>query len=197
MPVDALAELLVNHVLPENQALRLPSDYPRESHEWLGLIGLAQTEYSLRVAQVHDAIKKMWNALGLKSFMVKGKYKSAEGQQALLCSEMEIHRAQSQVKKWKKVYQRTWSAMGKLKGIGKEDETGQLRELYNGDLLMLSEWMEGHRYWREMAEMAENEACKKGKGRQDLPWIWKIEFPMHATDAVIDAAVKEWTTEGK
>jgi len=196
MPPDALEEISDQEILPEYQCLQLPSDFPRDTYDRLGLTALADTEYILREAQAHDAIKRIRNALGLKSFMVSAKYNSGGGQRMLTRSEAEIHNAQKQVEKWKEVYQRAWKAMGKLQGVGREDSSGKLQELTNDHLIMLAEWMDEHRYWREQGETAEARAAREGQGRRELPWIWKMEFPVHASQDHIDKAVDEWTDEG-
>ncbi|KIJ26054.1 hypothetical protein M422DRAFT_272912 [Sphaerobolus stellatus SS14] len=69
--------------------------------------------------------------------------------------------------------------------------------LTDSDLVM-SEWMDEHRLWREKGEIAEAETSKKGKGRRELLWLWKLEFEvttnMVGHDQVADA-VDRWTTE--
>jgi len=197
MPIDSLEEPLESDPSPEKQVLRLPSDYSRDSYERLGLLVLANTEALLRVAQCHDAIKKLRSALGLKSFMIQGKYTSGGGQRSLTRSESDIGKAQKQVDKWKDVYRRAWGALGKLRGEGHEDSTGMLRRLEDDDLVMLSQWMEDHRYWREEGEAAEARAGQRGEGRRTLPWIWKNEFPIHMSGDTLDEAVEKWRTDGE
>ncbi|KIJ43505.1 hypothetical protein M422DRAFT_253062 [Sphaerobolus stellatus SS14] len=61
---------------------------------------------------------------------------------------------------------------------------------------MLSSWMEEHRLWWEKGEIPEAEAAKKGKGRRELPWIWKMQFGTTKPDAdKVSDAIEEWTTE--
>jgi hypothetical protein len=74
---DSLQELLTEDVWPEKELLWIPSDFAPGSHHWLGLEELAAVERQLRVGQVHDALKKLCTMLGLKSFLVKCKYKLA------------------------------------------------------------------------------------------------------------------------
>ncbi|KIJ32933.1 hypothetical protein M422DRAFT_265274 [Sphaerobolus stellatus SS14] len=133
--------------MPEKQKLRLPSDFDRVAHGRLGLIALAETEFLLRRGQANDALKRLRDCLGLKSFLVRRKYKMAGGQGMLLRSESEIHRAQNQVQKWAEVYRRTWQAMGRLREKGEDGNhgRGKLQQLTNADLVMLSEWMDDHR----------------------------------------------------
>jgi hypothetical protein len=202
MPADALQEVLGEDSQPEKELLRLPSDFPQESHPRLGLTELADIERQLRVGQAHDALRKLRTMLGLKSFLVKRKYKTGGGQRALTRSEADIGKAGRQVTKWKEVYQRCWRALERLRGaeaISEHEKAWlQLRELKDGDCVMLSEWIEEHRYWRDQGERKEAAAASKGKGRQELPWIWKLEFELG--DAIlggVDGAIEGWTEEGK
>jgi hypothetical protein len=197
MPADALGEGPVSQLAPELAILRLPSDYALETHDRLGLTNLADTEYLLRHAQATDALCSIRQALGLKSFMVRAKHNNANGQAQLLRSNSEIERAEKLVSKWKEVYRRSWQAMGKLRGLGKEDDSGRLKPLLDSDLLMLSDWLDEHRFWQEKGEVAAADAAKKGNGRRDLPWIWKMEFDVTSPISVIDASIQTMSTEGK
>ncbi|KIJ35186.1 hypothetical protein M422DRAFT_262561 [Sphaerobolus stellatus SS14] len=207
LPAEALDEELRTDATPERQKLRLPSDFNRLSHTRLRLNGLAEKAFSIRRGQANDAIKKLRDCLGSKSFLVRRKYKMAGGQGMLLRSESEIQWAQKQVQKWAEVYCRAWQAMGRLRDLGDDGGTslsngnhgrGKLQQLTDSDLVMLSEWMDEHRLWREKGEIAEAEASKKGKGRRELPWLWKLEIEvttnMVGHDQVVDA-VDKWTTE--
>ncbi|KIJ41812.1 hypothetical protein M422DRAFT_255129 [Sphaerobolus stellatus SS14] len=61
---------------------------------------------------------------------------------------------------------------------------------------MLSSWMEEHRRWREKGEVAEAETAKQGKGRQELPWIWKMQFETTKPNRDKGSdTVEQWTME--
>ena len=199
MPPDTLHEALRSDVTPEQEILQLPSDFPLSSYERLGLIGLAETKYLLRTGQAHDALKKLRDALGLKGFLVKRKYNSADGQRTLLRSETEICRADKVVRKWAEVYRRNWEALGRLREPGDHNDHGRgiLKELKEDDLVMLSSWMDEHRHWQVKGETSEGIAAKKGGGKRELPWIWKLEFGRDVSGDEVKIAVDEWTTEGK
>ncbi|KIJ37152.1 hypothetical protein M422DRAFT_260308 [Sphaerobolus stellatus SS14] len=160
---------------PEKAKLSLPSDFDRENHKRLGLITLADTELLLQQGQANDALKHLRESLGLKSFLVRHNHSVATGQIAKRRSETEIENADRRVQKWAEVYCRAFNAMRKLKPLGDDGNHGreQMRELVNNGLIMLSSWMEEHRRWREKGEVAEAETAKQGKGRRELPWIWK------------------------
>ncbi|KIJ29007.1 hypothetical protein M422DRAFT_269618 [Sphaerobolus stellatus SS14] len=196
MPPEALQTELGVELFPEKEKLRLPSDYPRFSHETLGLLGLADSEYRLRVAQAYDALQKIRAALGLKSFLVRRKHDSS-GQSALLRSEAEIERAQRQVDKWAEVYERAWDAMDSLRDANENGcHDSRLKVLNRGrDLIMLSKWLDEHRLWRERGEVAEAASAKRGEGHQELSWIWKVEFQMGTSSDAVDQAVHGWTAE--
>ncbi|KIJ30954.1 hypothetical protein M422DRAFT_267475 [Sphaerobolus stellatus SS14] len=192
MPPEALQEESVMELLPEKEKLRVPSDYSQDSHERLGLMVLARTEYRLRVAQAYDALKKIREALDLKSFMVRQKHTNA-GQAALLRSETAIERAQRQVDKWAEVYERAWDAMESLRegDTNQRHDNGRLKFLNRGrDLIILSKWLEEQKFWRERGEVAEATAARKGEGRQELSWIWKVEFQVGTAPDMIENAVQ-------
>ncbi|KIJ27639.1 hypothetical protein M422DRAFT_271180 [Sphaerobolus stellatus SS14] len=197
MPPEALQEELPSDRAPEKKKLRLPSDFDRSSHAALGLTSLADIEFRLRMGRGNDALKKLREALGLESFLVRKKYQLVGGQHALLRSETEISRAQKYVEKWAEVYRRAWDAMGRLAREGPDGNhgRGELEKLKGDDLVMLSQWMEEHRYWRERGELEEAAAAKQGKGRKDLPWIWKIEFDVEVTRNRVLEAVEKWTAD--
>ncbi|KIJ40674.1 hypothetical protein M422DRAFT_256369 [Sphaerobolus stellatus SS14] len=139
-------------------------------------------EYQLRLGQAHDSLEKLRGALGLKSFLIHQKYKNAGGQD-------------------QQVYKRAWEVLGRLSdGVsqyGMEDSQRQLQELKEDDCVMLSEWMEEHRFWRAQGELAEAQASGKGKGRRELPWFWKIHIqgnPQKDIDE-IDASIAAWATD--
>ncbi|KIJ52305.1 hypothetical protein M422DRAFT_776014 [Sphaerobolus stellatus SS14] len=169
------------------------------TRERLGLQSLARTEYQLRIGQAHDALQKLRNALGLKSFLIRRKYRLASSQEVLTRSESEIDRAARQVKKWQEVYNRTWNALKELRegsaDMGMENAWAQLRGLKDEDCIMLSEWLEEHRFWKEQGEIAEAAAAEKGKGRRELPRFWKIQFKTQEDRDVIDETVEEWAVE--
>ncbi|KIJ43319.1 hypothetical protein M422DRAFT_47947 [Sphaerobolus stellatus SS14] len=79
MPSDALQEIERPYSLPEEETLRLPSDFEHKDQERLGLKELAEIEYQLRIGVAYDALNKLRNALGLKSFLVRRKRSLASG----------------------------------------------------------------------------------------------------------------------
>jgi len=150
LPADALEEAPQNDTSPEKEKLQLPSDFSAEARTRLGLITLARVEYQLRCEQLYDALEKLRGTLGLKSFLIRRKYKLASEQGALLRSETEIDRVGRQVLKWKEVYQRGWRALKELEGSRGElmaDDPGKLLlELRDADCVMLSDWLDEHRF---------------------------------------------------
>ncbi|KIJ39701.1 hypothetical protein M422DRAFT_257526 [Sphaerobolus stellatus SS14] len=172
MPPEALQEPLDSHTQPEKELLQFSSDFDWKSHEHLGLVGLAASEFLLRQGQAHDALKKLRQVLGLKAFL-------------------------AQVEKWAEVYQQSWKAMGRLreKGADGNHGRGRLEALTAGDLIMLSEWMDDHRLWREQGEIVEAAAAKKGKGCKELPWLWKLEFEANTSRDKVAEAVEKMMAE--
>jgi len=201
MPAEVLEELPRAETPPEKEILGLPSDFPYSARTRLGLDTLTKTELCLRIGQLHDALGKLRNALGLKSFLVRQKKRLASGQGPLLRSETEISRAGRQVQKWKVVYQRGWEALTRLRegseSFGMEIQLRPLRELRDEDCIMLSEWLDDHRLWRERGEIAEVEAREKGGGRRELPWFWKTQFENGEDTGMLLTTVQTWTEDGE
>jgi len=202
LPADALQEAPRHDTSPDKERLQLPSDFSAEARERLGLISLARIEYQLRCGQLYDILERLRGALGLKSFLIRRKYRLASGQGALLRSETEIDRAGRQVRKWKEVYQRGWRALKELEGsqgtLADDDQGKPLLELRESDCVMLSDWLDDHRFWRQEGEMAEAAAGSKGGGRKELPWFWKMQFkaPDHRDDEVGEV-VANWANDGE
>ncbi|KIJ45389.1 hypothetical protein M422DRAFT_251162 [Sphaerobolus stellatus SS14] len=187
MPSGALEEMDRSDAYPEEESLRLPSNLAQEDHDRLGLTELAETEYQLRIGVAYDALKNLRSALGLKSFLVRRKRELASGQGVLTRSESAIARAGMQVNKWKEVYRRSRKAMIRLKG-SVDSIDPKLKNLRDDDCIMLSKWMEQHRYWQSQGERAEAEAVDSGNGgRTELPWIWKMNQPVEGNDSIAQA----------
>jgi hypothetical protein len=116
MPPDVLSQFVQTAVNPEDETLRLPSDFDQAAYRRLGLENLAQIEYNLRVGMAYDTLKKLRNALGLKPFLTRRKRETVGGQAMMLRSEDAIQRASNDVEKWKEAYRRSRTAMICLKG---------------------------------------------------------------------------------
>jgi len=202
LPSDALQEAIRSDTTPEKEILRLPSDFSDEARARLGLDTLARIEFELRCGQLYDALAKLRQALGLKSFLVRRKHHTANTQGPLLRSESEVERAGRHVRKWVEVYQRGWNALNILKGSADrwaaDSSWKQLQELKESDCVMLSKWMDDHRVWRERGEIAEAVAAEKGQGKIELPWIWKMQFQVNEGDRdELEDVVNKWSTDGK
>ena len=200
MPAVALEKATQSDYSPEKEILRMPSDFTHEARGRLGLEELSKLEFKLWIGQAYDALNKLRNALGLKSFLVRRKYKLAGGQPVLTRTEAEINRAGQHVEKWKEVYNRAYEALKRLHQ-GDTTSTSEevwklLKPLQDGDCVMLSEWMEDNRFWREHGEQTEARAAERGGGRKELPWFWKMQFKEGSEDE-IDTAVSQWATDSE
>jgi len=190
---------------PEKETLSLPSEYPVDVQRRLGLVELGETEWALRIGLAHDALIKLRQALGLKSFLIRKKRRVEGGQGVLTRSESEIGRAGRHVKKWLEVYKRSWQALTHLRdtnpSLGMEESWMRLQELKDNDCIMLSTWMDEHKIWREKGERAESNSREMGQGKRDLPWFWKMQFPTAATSTSLSdgvyTAIEMWTTDGQ
>ncbi|KIJ36148.1 hypothetical protein M422DRAFT_261475 [Sphaerobolus stellatus SS14] len=164
------------YALQEEETLRLPSDLNHGDQEQLGLKELVIIDHQLQICVAYDAMKKLHNTMELKSFFAA------------------IQRAGKQVDKWMEVYWNSQKAMIQSRG-SKEPIEGKLHVLHDDDCVMLSKWMEQHRYWQTQCQRAEAEAAADSiGGRTELPWIWKMNYPDKIND-VIAEAIKECTLE--
>lgn len=209
LPRGALEEPVEHHIPTESSpgigyTLRFPSDFSPESRSRLGLTSAAVVERDLRIGQAFDALKRLRDWLGLKSFMVRDKRQNDRGVRANLKGEINIARVQKQCLRWKQVYCRNWEALARLKvGFQDDDGTGwpqdacHLRKLEDKDLTMLSSWLEEHRSRRTAGEVLQAQHEARGEPRVDLPWIWKMDMESESFGAVTRNEVEQWTEEGK
>lgn len=208
LPREALEEPVVHHIptgtgLGIGYTLRFPSDFSAESRLRLGLTSAAVVERDLRIGQAFDALKRLRDWLGLKSFMVRDKRQNDRGVRANLRGEIQIARVQKQCLRWKQVYCRNWEALERLKAGFQDDKTGWpqdaclLRKLEDKDLTMLSAWLEEHRIRRAAGEVLQAQREAAGEPRVDLPWIWKMDMEPRSFGTVKRDEVEEWTEEGK
>lgn len=195
MPPDALHMNIAGEITPENEKLRLPSDFKTDTHEALGLTVLAETEYQLRLGLLNDSLKQLRKCLGLKAFLVRRKYNLASGQKVLTRSEAAIDRAASHVRKWREIYKRCRSAVIQLKG--EKNVPKQYQILKDSDCVMLGEWLDEHTFWQTEGQCAEFKAGTDSQGRRELPWIWKMNFEGIVNPDELTKAVDEWSEEGK
>ncbi|KIJ41631.1 hypothetical protein M422DRAFT_255248 [Sphaerobolus stellatus SS14] len=181
MPVNAINEVQTANAGPENAHLCLPSEFPQIEHNRLGIADHALIERELRIGQAYDALKKLRNQLGLKSFLVRRKRQNP-GYTMATRAETEIKKVDGHVKKWRKVYESAWKALEVLRG--------------DGIIPHEHHWLTDQAYWKDLGERQTAEATRKGEGPKQLPWIWKIELDIEETSLEgIEGAIEGWTNE--
>lgn len=167
---------------PETARLLLPSTFTAAEREDLGLQSLAAIEARLRIGECFDAVKKLKEALGVRSFLTRHVREQLGYNQATR-SQDSIKRAEAVVRRWGRVYQAGWRALDALQ-TSHEDRQG-LQELKKEHLTVLGQWLEGEQY--------------KHRG-STLPWIWSV-VPFSAEEADGEGSemadrVESWNREG-
>lgn len=169
--------------LPDIVRIPLLSTFSTNERERFGLDGLARIETRLRLRMCFDCLKKLKDALGVRSFLTRhsktqhGVHKSTRAQEA-------IQQAEGVVRKWGKAYRRSWGALD-LMAVPVPERLG-LQELVAADLTILGDWLEGEQY---------------KYGAKKLPWIW-ILAPVPGLNAdeggqhSANQAVEAWNEEG-
>jgi len=165
---------------PHRTPVTLASSFTARQRQTYGLRDLAKAESTLRLAQAYDALEKLRNALGIKSFLSRNR-SSQQGPRAVTRFMESLRRADRQSKAHAATYRRAWRAIKDL-GIP-QVEYGGLQDLEDSDLRMLSDWLEEERY--------------KGYNCQ-LPWIWSVMPGIPPSDSSPDEIAKlmaEWAEE--
>ncbi|KIJ44566.1 hypothetical protein M422DRAFT_779310 [Sphaerobolus stellatus SS14] len=175
MPVNAINEVQTANGGPENAHLCLPSEFPQIEYNRLGIADHALIERQLKIGQAYDALKKLRNELGLKSFLIRRK-RHNPGYTMAARAKTEIKKVDGHVKKWRKVYESAWKALEVLRG--------------DGVIPHEHHWLTDQAFWKELGERQTAEATRKGEGPKQLPWIWKIELDIE--EISLEAIRLEW-----
>lgn len=146
-----------------------------------GLEPLAIAERHLRIGACFDFLSKLKQALGVRSFLTRHA-RTRSGYNGATINQDSIRRAEANVKRYGRSYRRSWQALNALQ-ISQSSRSG-LKELNEGDMTMLGEWLEGEQY--------------RSRGTQ-LPWIWSIQPPGETPRSKddVEAAVDKWNKEGE
>ncbi|KAG9016017.1 hypothetical protein FRB90_003840 [Tulasnella sp. 427] len=156
----------------------LPSRLTGFQRQALGLQSLAHLEKKLRIGQAFDILVRLRKALGVRSFLTRHARKS-NGYNVTTRAQETLKRAEVAVQQWAAAYHRCWAALTCLEAT--QIELKGLRDLNNGDLLLLSTWLEDEKY--------------RDRGAS-LPWIWTVApLPQHEGD--LAESVKAWSEEGQ
>lgn len=142
---------------PHDDPILLPSSFTSAQRESLNLEHLARNEIRLRVGHAHDLLERLRKALGVRSLFSR-QARVATGYRGTTRQQEAIRRAQSEVNTLSRLYRRVFRGLQAL-NPHPTDLRG-LQGLENGDLVMLSDWVEDKRF--------------QGSDRQPLPWIWRL-----------------------
>lgn len=145
----------------------------------MGLTELAKAEIRLRIGVCFDCVKKLKNALGVRSFLTRhSQHQHGYGQATR--AQSAIRRAEGVVRLWGRQYRQSWAALDRL-GVSEDGRLG-LQRLDDGHLTMLGRWLEAEEY--------------RYNGEQ-LPWIWTLApLPERDGGEGLIAAVESWKREG-
>lgn len=185
IPMEPLAEEEPLHEL----TLILPSTLAVEEREEFGLQQLSNMEKKLRLGLLYDILDALKKALAVKSYLSRLSREPAN--KSLQTRAMsQVSKSATKVADLKRVYRRCFSALLSLGPSA--SELGNLQELKEEDLVMLSSWMEEKRY--------EKESTLPGRGAKEgeraLPWIWRITPIVLAPGEEMSEALKRYNREG-
>jgi hypothetical protein len=195
--------------LDENphKALIFPSDCIGEyEHVSPSFQYLASLERQLRVGNAFDAIIELQDRLVMKAFYVRETYDVSmeRGNRATAQRRERIQNEEWHIQKWIHVYRENWKRINILHNLCRDDHDApehlsRLEELHDGDVAMLSNWIEEERM---LFNVGGNFASKNPQ-RQDLkkknttlPWFWKISLGDNNGDSGISDTFKEKSDEG-
>lgn len=165
---------------PADVLLLLPSTFTGIELAEYDVQELRNAEAELRLGSCFDCVKKLKEGLGVRSFLTRHA-RHQNGYELATRSQETIRRAESNVRRWGRSYQRSWEALNAL-GVPVGDRGG-LRELKKEDMTILGKWLEGEQY--------------RSRGQQ-LPWIWTLMpiQPQDASEEGVENAVESWNREG-
>ncbi|KIO19228.1 hypothetical protein M407DRAFT_31119 [Tulasnella calospora MUT 4182] len=144
---------------PTVQRLYLPSDFSPKEREQFKLKSFAAKEAQIQIAEAHDALRRLRNALGLKALLVDNLKKHVRGYEKVSRAEGSINSAQKGVEREKEAYRRAWKALKSLEvETGPDKEAGDLQLLLDKDAVPLREFTADRRFIADGT---------------DIPWIWK------------------------
>ncbi|KAG8902439.1 hypothetical protein FRC00_007975 [Tulasnella sp. 408] len=160
---------------PHKDPITLPSNFEPDKWSEYGLLHLAAIEQKLRIGQAFDCLEKLKKALGVRSFLTRHARKS-NGYRVATRAQETLKRAEVTVKQWAAAYRCVWDALMHLETPA--SKLRGLRPLLDGDLVLLSSWLEEEKY--------------RDRG-VTLPWIWAL-LPLKDKDD-IERSVSEWSAE--
>lgn len=171
---------------PTIQKLYLPSEFTPEDRKRYRLEKIAVKESQIQVAEAHDSLRRLRNALGLKALLLQNQKAHVRGYERVSKSKASIESAEKGVRRQKAAYRRAWSAMKSLNVVvGPNTAAGNLQELHDADVVPLRDVTNDRRFVGES---------------KDIPWIWRAVggqgFDAEVEKGVI-GTVNSWNNEGR
>ncbi|KAG8931499.1 hypothetical protein FRC01_001224 [Tulasnella sp. 417] len=171
---------------PTAQTLYLPSNFITDDHSKYKLEKIADKEAQLQVAEAHDALRRLRNALGLKALLLQNQKKHVQGYEEASRAKTSVLNAEKGIRRQVAAYKRAWKAIGLLGvEVGSDTPAGDLRALLDTDVVPLREFSDDRRYAGDS---------------EGIPWIWKIvsvnQADREAEQGVL-GTVNSWNNEGE
>lgn len=186
IPVEPLADEDPLH----EAELILPSSLSLVDRTEYGWAQMAGVELKLRIGLIYDILQALKKALAVKSYLSRqSKQPSNKAHQTRSMSQ--VTEAAKKVDYLKKAYRRCFKT---LLSLGPSTlELGNLQELKEEDVQMLSSWLEEERY--KKASTLPGQGPSDGTSRE-LPWIWRISPIAVEPGEDVSEAVEKWNKEG-
>lgn len=176
--------------------LSLPSTLSAARLLELGLGELAAAEKTLRIGACFDAISRLKDALGVRSFLTRHT-RTAQGYNGATRGQDTIRRAESNVKRHGRSYRRSWQALDGL-CVPLRDRRN-LRPLLESDMTILGKWLEGEQYRSRGMKLPWIWTIMSGEGTEGTPTAEAAEVAQETGDdaSSVGADVESWNREGE
>lgn len=167
------------------QNLYLPSNFPPKDWPKYKLEKIAKKEAQIQIAEAHDALRRLRNALGLKALLLQSQKKHVRGYEQNTRAKGSVVIAEKGIRRQAEAYRRAWKAICELGvQVGPDKAAGDLRPLLEGDIVPLREFSEERRF------VGDNEG---------VPWIWRL-MSFNGTESEpgngVMGTVNSWNNEG-
>ncbi|KAG8922430.1 hypothetical protein FRC01_014055, partial [Tulasnella sp. 417] len=177
------AELILGQP-PTTQPLYLPSQFTPRDRSKYKLEKIAEKESQIQVAEAHDALRRLRDALGLKALLLQNQRTHVRGYEKASKAKTYILNAEKGIRRQVEAYKRAWEAINFLGvKVGPNEAAGDLQALLDTDVVPLGEFNEERRFSGDS---------------QGIPWIWRVVSvngaDREAEQGVI-GAVNSWNNE--
>ncbi|KAG8902573.1 hypothetical protein FRC00_001366 [Tulasnella sp. 408] len=175
---------LVRGQPPTTQNLYLPSNFIDTDWAKYKLQKMANKEAQIQIAEAHDALRRLRNALGLKALLLQNQKKHVRGYEQNTQARRSVVVAEKGIKRQAEAYRRAWKAICNLGvQVGPNTPAGDLRPLLEADVVPLREFSDERRF------IGDNEG---------IPWIWRLmsaNGPERDAEKGVIGTVNSWNNE--